>query len=325
MPNMMQAARQQVSALTQAAYEKAAAAGLLPGGVTVSAKVDVPKDPAHGDFASSFAMAGAKAMGRKPRDIAQAVLDNLELEGTYFEKAEIAGPGFLNFFLGERWYGQVLAAIEAEGPAYGQGTEGAGQRVMVEFVSANPTGPMHMGNARGGVLGDSLASVLERDGFEVWREFYVNDAGNQIHKFAMSIDARYLQLVLGEENVPFPEDGYHGEDIKELARAFLDKHGADWAQRGEEERREMHGPVRPEREHPPHAGRPAPLPDRVRPVVLGVHPPRERLRGRDGGAARREGLDLREGRGPVAEHHRPAQGEVPGRRARARSRWTSWT
>ena len=239
MSNMMQAARQQVSALTQAAYEKAAAAGLLPGGVTVSAKVDVPKDPAHGDFASSFAMAGAKAMGRKPRDIAQAVLDNLELEGTYFEKAEIAGPGFLNFFLGERWYGQVLAAIEAEGPAYGQGTEGAGQRVMVEFVSANPTGPMHIGNARGGVLGDALASVLERAGYDVWREFYVNDAGNQIAKFAKSIDARYLQLVLGEENVPFPEDGYHGEDIKELARAFLDKHGPDWAQRGEEERREM--------------------------------------------------------------------------------------
>ncbi|MCI9155475.1 MAG: arginine--tRNA ligase [Lawsonibacter sp.] len=221
MTNMIQSAKDQVAALTQAAYEKAGAAGVLPAGAAVKATIEIPKDTAHGDYASSFAMAGAKAMHMAPRAIAQAIVDNLELEGSYFNKVEIAGPGFLNFTLGPKWYGDVLSAVEAEGSAYGSGTEGGGRKVMVEFVSANPTGPMHMGNARGGVLGDTLASVLARDGWKVWREFYVNDAGNQINKFARSIYARCMQLTLGEENYPFPEDGYHGEDIKELAQGFL--------------------------------------------------------------------------------------------------------
>ena len=238
MSNMIQSAKDQVASLTQAAYEKAAAEGLLPAGAQVKATIEIPKDVSHGDYASSFAMAGAKALHMAPRAIAQIILDHLELEGTYFQSAEIAGPGFLNFRLGSRWYGEVIADIEREGMTYGSVDEGHGEKVMVEFVSANPTGPMHIGNARGGVLGDALASVLERAGYDVWREFYVNDAGNQIHKFAMSIDARYLQLVLGEENVPFPEDGYHGDDIKELARAFLEQHGPEWKDKGEEERQE---------------------------------------------------------------------------------------
>ena len=214
MSNMIKAAREQVAQLTQAAYEKAAAEGLLPAGVEVKATIEIPKDPTHGDYASSFAMAGAKALHKAPRQIAQTIVDHLDLAGTFFDKVEIAGPGFLNFTLGSKWYGQVLTDIQAEGNTYGAVDEGRGEKVMVEFVSANPTGPMHIGNARGGVLGDALASVLERAGYDVWREFYVNDAGNQIHKFAMSIDARYLQLVLGEENVPFPEDCYQGDDIK---------------------------------------------------------------------------------------------------------------
>ncbi len=238
MSNMIQAAREQVAALTQAAYEKAAAQGLLPGGAEVKATIEIPKDPTHGDYASSFAMAGAKALHKAPRQIAQAIVDNLELEGTFFDKVEIAGPGFLNFTLGSKWYGQVLSDIQAEGNTYGQVDEGHGEKVMVEFVSANPTGPMHIGNARGGVLGDALAAVLERAGYDVWREFYVNDAGNQIHKFAMSIEARYLQIVLGEENYPFPEDGYHGEDIKELAQAFYDQHGDSYKDKSQEERQE---------------------------------------------------------------------------------------
>ena len=216
MSNMIQAAREQVAALTQAAYERAAAEGLLPAGAEVKATIEIPKDVTHGDYASSFAMAGAKALRKAPRQIAEVIVSHLDLAGTFFDKVEIAGPGFLNFTLGSKWYGGVLADIQAEGETYGAVDEGRGERVMVEFVSANPTGPMHIGNARGGVLGDALAAVLERAGYDVWREFYVNDAGNQIHKFAMSIDARYLQLVLGEENVPFPEDGYHGDDIKEL-------------------------------------------------------------------------------------------------------------
>ena len=236
MSNMIQAARQQVAQLTQAAYEKAAAAGLLPQGAEVKVTIEIPKDTAHGDYASSFAMAGAKALHKAPRIIAQTIVDNLELEGSFFSKVEIAGPGFLNFTLGPKWYGDVLSAVEAQGTAYGSGDDGKGQKVMVEFVSANPTGPMHMGNARGGVLGDTLANVLARDGYDTWKEFYVNDAGNQIHKFAVSINARYMQLIMGEENFPFPEEGYHGEDIKELARAIYDAHGDSWKDLPEEER-----------------------------------------------------------------------------------------
>ena len=236
MSNMIQAARQQVVQLTQGAYEKAAAAGLLPAGVEVKATVEIPKDTAHGDYASSFAMAGAKALHMAPRQIAQIIVDHLELEGSFFQKVEIAGPGFLNFTLGPKWYGDVLSAVETEGATYGAGDEGHGKKVMVEFVSANPTGPMHMGNARGGVLGDTLANVLKRDGWDTWKEFYVNDAGNQIHKFAVSINARYMQIILGEENFPFPEEGYHGDDIKELAQAIYQMHGDSWKDLPEEER-----------------------------------------------------------------------------------------
>ena len=236
MTNMIQAAKDQVAALTQAAYEKAAAAGVLPAGAAVKATIEIPKDTAHGDYASSFAMAGARALHMAPRAIAQTIVDHLELEGSYFNKVEIAGPGFLNFTLGPKWYGEVLSTIETEGPSYGSGTEGGGKKVMVEFVSANPTGPMHMGNARGGVLGDTLANVLARDGWDTWKEFYVNDAGNQIAKFANSINARYMQLVLGEDSFPFPEDGYHGDDIKALAQAVYDAHGESWKDLPDQER-----------------------------------------------------------------------------------------
>ncbi len=236
MSNMIQAARQQVAQLTQTAYERAAAAGALPAGAEVKATIEIPKDTAHGDYASSFAMAGAKALHKAPRVIAQAIVDHLELEGSFFSKVEIAGPGFLNFTLGPKWYGDVLSAVESQGADYGSGDDGKGQKVMVEFVSANPTGPMHMGNARGGVLGDTLANVLARDGYDTWKEFYVNDAGNQIHKFAVSINTRYMQLIMGEENFPFPEEGYHGEDIKELAKAIYDAHGEGWKDLPEEER-----------------------------------------------------------------------------------------
>ena len=238
MANLIQAAKDQVAALTQQAYEKAAQAGQLPGGLEVKGSVEIPKDVSHGDYASSFAMAGAKAMHMAPRAIAQIICDHLELEGSFFQKAEIAGPGFLNFTLGPKWYGQIMADVEAEGVRYGQSDVGHGEKVMVEFVSANPTGPMHMGNARGGVLGDTLANVLSLAGYDVWKEFYVNDAGNQIHKFAVSIDARYHQLILGEENFPFPEDGYHGDDIRELAQAFREKEGDGWLDKPEAERQE---------------------------------------------------------------------------------------
>ena len=234
MANLIQTARDQVAELTQKAYEKAAAQGLLPQGETIRGTVEVPKDSRNGDFASSFAMAGAKALKMAPRAIAQIILDNLELEGTLFQRAEIAGPGFLNFFYSPNWYQQVLGAVEADPAGYGSSDVGHGQKVMVEFVSANPTGPMHMGNARGGVLGDTLANVLSRVGYNTWKEFYVNDAGNQVHKFAQSIHARYMQIILGEDGYEFPEKGYQGEDIKELAQAFYAVHGDSYKDAPEE-------------------------------------------------------------------------------------------
>ena len=237
--NMIEAAQAQVAALIKEAYEKAVAGGLLPaGGEKIPVKVDIPKDAKNGDYATSFALAAAKALGKSPREIAQVLVDQMDLGGTYFDKVELAGPGFLNFTLGKKWFGEVLSNVEAQGMTYGESDIGQGKKVMVEFVSANPTGPMHMGNARGGVLGDALAAILERLGYDVWREFYVNDAGNQIHKFALSIDARYRQLLLGEEQVVFPEDGYQGEDIKELARMFRAEFGDEWLQKPEEERQE---------------------------------------------------------------------------------------
>ena len=238
MSNLIQKAKEQAAKLTQQAYERAAEAGILPAGAQIQAKIEIPKDVNNGDFASSFAMAGAKALKQSPRAVAQAVVDHMDLEGSYFQNLEIAGPGFLNFTLGPRWYGEVLSAIESEGKAYGDSQEGKGEKIMGEFVSANPTGPMHMGNARGGVLGDTLANVLKRDGCDVWKEFYVNDAGNQINKFAVSINARYMQLLLGEENFPFPEEGYHGDDIKALAQAIYDAHQDGWKDLPEDERLE---------------------------------------------------------------------------------------
>lgn len=236
--NLIENAKLQINRLIQDAYEKAAQAGALPAGAELSGIVEIPKDTANGDYAANHAMAAARALKNAPRRIAEALTANMELEGSYFDTVEIAGPGFMNFRLGKKWYGDVLRAIEAEGTDYGRSSALAGQKIMVEFVSANPTGPMHMGNARGGVLGDALAEVLSRAGADVSREFYVNDAGNQIEKFATSIDARYRQLILGEENVEFPEDGYHGDDIRELAKEFRAENGDGFVDRDVAERHE---------------------------------------------------------------------------------------
>ena len=223
--NMIQNAKDQVLDLTVSAYQKAAAEGLLPQDAAVTPSVEIPKDTANGDYTTTFCLAAAKAMKMNPRQVAQTLIDNMTLEGSYFTSVEIAGPGFMNFRLGEKWFSDTVAVIESEGERYGENDSLSGKKYMVEFVSANPTGPMHMGNARGGVLGDTLASVLQKSGADVWREFYVNDAGNQIEKFAKSLEARYFQIIRGEDAVEFPEDGYHGDDIRELAQAFYEKEG----------------------------------------------------------------------------------------------------
>ena len=237
MPDLIDAAKKSIETLLDESCRRAAEKGQLPAGAELSGTVEVPKDPTNGDFAANHAMSGARALRMAPRKIADALVENLDLAGSWFASAEAAGPGFINFRLSPAWYADVLRAVQSAGADYGRSDEFAGQKVMVEFVSANPTGPMHMGNARGGVLGDTLASVLDRAGAQVWREFYVNDAGNQIEKFANSLDARYKQLILGEEAVEFPEDGYHGDDIREIARRFREERGDGWLNRPDGERR----------------------------------------------------------------------------------------
>ena len=223
--NMIESAKEQVRQLTQRAYRACVEAETLPGGIETVPAVEIPKDTANGDYTTTFCLAAAKAMKMNPRQVAQTLIDAMALEDSYFTAVELAGPGFLNFRLGGKWYADTVSVIEAEGEKYGENDTLAGKKYMVEFVSANPTGPMHMGNARGGVLGDTLASVLQKSGADVWREFYVNDAGNQIEKFAKSLEARYFQIIKGEDAVEFPEDGYHGDDIRELAQAFYEKEG----------------------------------------------------------------------------------------------------
>ena len=185
--------------------------------------IETPADRKNGDLATNAAMVGAKTFRTAPIKIAQAITENIDLENTLFEKCEVAGPGFINFFFSPMYYAEVLKDVEEEKENYGSSDYGKGQKIMVEFVSANPTGPMHMGNARGGALGDCLAAVLNKAGYNAWREFYVNDAGNQIEKFACSLEARYLQIY--KEGIEFPEDGYQGGDITDLAQEYADENG----------------------------------------------------------------------------------------------------
>ena len=239
MANMIQKAKQQVTELVTEAYLAAAEKGELPAGLTLNGSVEIPKDTANGDYAANYAMASAKLMRMPPRKVAETLIENMKLDGSWFESVDVAGPGFMNFRMGSKWYSDVLKNVAEEGDSFCNCNIGEGKKLMVEFVSANPTGPMHMGNARGGVLGDALASVLSRAGYDVWREFYVNDAGNQIEKFASSIEARSIQFLKGEDAIEFPEDGYHGDDIKELAKLFCEKYGDDWLKLDTPERHKM--------------------------------------------------------------------------------------
>ncbi|MBR6735768.1 MAG: arginine--tRNA ligase [Oscillospiraceae bacterium] len=232
-------AKEELFALIAAAMKKAMAEGALPeADVLPNFVVECPADTSHGDFATNAAMAGARTFRRAPAQIAKAIVDNLELEGTSFKKAEIAGPGFINFFVDEKWFAGIVGRVLSDGASYGRTDYGKNEKVMVEFVSANPTGPMHMGNARGGAIGDGLAAALDWAGYDVSREFYINDAGNQIAKFGNSLEARYLQHFKGEEAVPFPEDGYHGADITAHAENYIAENGDKLLNVDGEERRQ---------------------------------------------------------------------------------------
>ncbi|MBQ5321308.1 MAG: arginine--tRNA ligase [Oscillospiraceae bacterium] len=216
----------------ESAYEK----GELPSKEIPDYLIEIPADTNFGDFAANIAMVGARSFKTAPRKIAEAVISNINTENTGIEKIEIAGPGFINFFVNMDFFASILSLVKDMGENYGRVSVGNGKKLMVEFVSANPTGPMHIGNARGGALGDCLASVLDWAGYDVTREFYVNDAGNQIEKFANSLDARYLQIYKGDDIV-FPEDGYHGEDIKVHAKNFSEKYGDAYVEKSVEERK----------------------------------------------------------------------------------------
>ena len=225
MINMIGKAMSQIRDILNNSYRELAAEGAFIECDELEMNVEIPADTNNGDFASSFALTAAKKLRKAPRMIADAVVERAKLDGSYFDKVEVAGPGFINFFVDKKWYGEVLNAIESEKENYGSSDKGKGQKINVEFVSANPTGPMHIGNARGGVLGDTLANLLKKTGYDVSKEFYVNDAGNQVNKFAVSINGRYMQIIYGEDGFEFPEDCYQGDDIKELAQALYDEHG----------------------------------------------------------------------------------------------------
>ena len=217
------------------AMGRAMSAGELPLAPTPNFTIETPADRTNGDLASNVAMVSARAFKKAPRAIAEAITKYIELEGTNPDRFEIAGPGFINFFYGKQFYTSVIREIEEKGADYGKSDFGQGKRILVEFVSANPTGPMHIGNARGGALGDSLASVLSAAGYDVSREFYVNDAGNQIEKFATSLEIRYLQIY--KDGIELPEDAYHGQDIIDHAKNFAEINGDKYVNAESSERR----------------------------------------------------------------------------------------
>ena len=239
--NIQENVRNTITALIAEGYDRAVESGALTAAEAVETKelirLEVPKDKSHGDFACNIAMVLAKPLKCAPRKIAEAIAAHLP-ESKDVAKVEVAGAGFINFYLTAGWLYETMRAIEEEGEGYGRIDLGKGKRVVVEFVSANPTGPMHMGNARGGALGDCLAAVLEYAGYDVTREFYINDAGNQIEKFGNSLNARYIQQLKGEDAIAFPEDGYQGSDITEHAKAFIALHGDKYLDCSEAERKQ---------------------------------------------------------------------------------------
>lgn len=237
MSDTVKKATEQLHSLIIDALGRAVAEGELPEEAIPAFNIEIPANRDNGDYSTNLAFVCAKAFRCAPRKIADAVAKHIDLNGTYFSDCSVAGAGFINFTLAGEFYADVLLDIKNSGENYGRSDYGKGKKVNVEFVSANPTGPMHIGNARGGALGDCLAAVLSAAGYEVEREFYINDAGNQIEKFGMSLDIRYQQLHLGENAPELPEDSYHGADIIERAKEFSEIYGDEYINKSEAERR----------------------------------------------------------------------------------------
>ena len=224
--------KQILAAAIKAAAQKAIDEGTVKGGDLPEVLLEVPPQKEFGDFATNFAMQSARALKCNPRMIAQAVVNNLDC--VYVEKMEIAGPGFINFYLKQDWMYDMLAGIIAEGENYGNLVSDCKEKIQVEYVSANPTGPLHVGHGRGAAVGSALANLMKAAGMNVSREYYINDAGNQINNLAASVNARYLEQ-LGQ-TVEFPENGYHGHDIIETAERIVRIYGDRFLNMSEEER-----------------------------------------------------------------------------------------
>ncbi len=233
--NMTEKAKSEVKEIVMNALGQLTADGKLPAEPIPPFTVEQPADSSHGDFSCNAALASSKVFRKNPRETAGLISEAAILDGTLFDRIEVAGPGFINFFLKPLWFAETVNVAIDGGAEYGKTDMGNGKKVLVEFVSANPTGPMHIGNARGGAIGDCLASVLEYAGYYVEREFYINDAGNQVNKFGLSLDIRYKQIFGSTEEMP--EDSYHGQDIIDHAKAFADKYGDKYMSVSEEERR----------------------------------------------------------------------------------------
>ncbi|MBR3392263.1 MAG: arginine--tRNA ligase [Firmicutes bacterium] len=228
--------RQIVRDRVEDALIRARVAGALSYEKLPEYTVERPREAAHGDYATNVAMLLAKPCRKAPRDIAKLIAEYIDFSDSPIEKMEIAGPGFINFRMKEDWLNEAACEMLAEGEDFGRSRLGEGRKIQVEFVSANPTGDLHMGNARGAAIGDSLAAVLDMAGFEVEREYYINDAGNQIDKFARTLNSRYL-TACGVDN-EFPEDGYPGADLKELMEQLYGEIGDKYLHVGEELRKE---------------------------------------------------------------------------------------
>ncbi len=237
MSKLVKLAEEQIISSVTSAIKNNIADGTFIEAEIPNFKTEIPADRKNGDYSANAAFMLSKALRMPPRKIAEGILEKIDLADTYFSKCEVAGPGFINFFLKPDFYADILLDVEACGDSYGKSDFGNGKKINVEFVSANPTGPMHMGNARGGALGDCLAAVLDWAGYYVEREFYVNDAGNQIDKFALSLDVRYQQILKGEDFIELPEDSYHGDDIRVLAQSYIDELGDGLLDVSEAERR----------------------------------------------------------------------------------------
>lgn len=236
MTNLISDAFIQAKELVMKAMGELVADGTFPAEPVPAFNTEIPADSKNGDVSTNAAMVCARPFRNNPRKIAEAIVSKIDLNGSYFARCEVAGPGFINFFYSTEWYATVVATVLEQKEKYGETDLGAGKSVLVEFVSANPTGPMHIGNARGGAIGDCLASVLEKAGYEVAREFYINDAGNQIEKFKTSLEVRYLQIYKPETELP--EDAYKGQDIIDHANAFNEIYGDKYVNADSEERRQ---------------------------------------------------------------------------------------